>query len=172
MNRSSSREEQVADAAAAAGVDKNGGDVIEALQLVGIGNPTRTQLAGAPGVTAELVRSESDKLNGTGKGAGILVENIRTAAPKAIADADRARRHQRRLRQESNWASPEYVDAVIDGMGDAEIAHWHRQAVKCCCQIDRGQPEGASYESMDPREPSNTRLRYRIVEGKESGAFS
>lgn len=77
-----------AGAAAAAGQKSEAADLLRELRAAGVGNPVLTELAGTAGVTADLVRTQAARLDGTGKGTGILIENIRTAAAQALVEAD------------------------------------------------------------------------------------
>lgn len=70
-------EATTADAAAGS---KQEAEVRRRLRSAGIGNPTLRELARMPGITPELVEREAARLNGTGKGPPILIENLRSAS--------------------------------------------------------------------------------------------
>ena len=83
--------------AAAAGFDQ---DVMVALVDAGISEPTRSQLANTPHITAKMVRRVADRAKERGKGAGAVVLDLRAASEKAARDAERKRQQREQARAE------------------------------------------------------------------------
>ncbi len=74
--------------------------VLGALKAAGIGEPTRSALAGLPGITAELITRETANARTQAKGPGATVQNIRAALDAQQAQAEQARERAIRLAEE------------------------------------------------------------------------
>ena len=129
---------------AAAGIDE---EVVHALRRAGIGEPTLSELANTSGINPELVNSEVARLNGTDKGTGILVQNLRSAAVKVAQDIpDRESRleetrqagvttYQKLRNQEKAVAE---AKDLIKKLSADKIEDFRQQVLKSAPEILRG----------------------------------
>lgn len=91
--------------------------IVEALILAEISEPTRSELARAPGVTAALVRRVAAEAEARGKGIGAVVQGIRAAAEASVKRRQRA---EARKRAEADLAERRHRQAELE---KANVAH-------------------------------------------------
>lgn len=148
-------QQQQQSGAAAVGSSEGEADVVTALRLAGIGEPKRRELATTPGVTAEIVRAEAARLEGTDKRGGILIQNLECAAAKAVADDERraqecadteAERRATSGKLQHLAAEKAAAKKLIDGLADERLAELHSEALETCPEIKR-----TAWERADPR---------------------
>ncbi|MCZ6652980.1 MAG: hypothetical protein O7D91_08130 [Planctomycetota bacterium] len=102
-----------------------------------------------------LIEREASRLDGTGKGVPILIENITSAAAKSIADEERRTQERARADAKSQAtcakldrlaAANASAKGLIETLSGDQLADLHRQVLQSCPLLKR-----ESWERADPR---------------------
>jgi DNA-binding MarR family transcriptional regulator len=140
------------------------GEVMEALTLAEISEPTRSKLASLDGITAELVERVTRSARDRGKGTGAIVNDIKAAIEKK-ATTPRRRRVERvttstaAADREATAAEQQRIDQVIAGLSDDELRQHAAAALAGLDVFTRRR-----LESADPRTSATLRAGiYQLV---------